>query len=79
MTKQNLVGKRIRVEKYADGREREIVELAWVDKPRGLCKTCKRNEKQERSSRCKECSNSHKLQEHNKQRLLNKIEQQTNG
>lgn len=88
MTKQVLVGKGVRVEKRLvyDGKgnvvgeeKREVVETAWQDKPQGLCKECKKNQKEVASSRCKSCSNSHKVYLHNKQRLQTKIEQQNNG
>lgn len=86
MTKKyNLVGKRIRVEKYAvkdkDGnvigvKEREILETDMVDKPRKPCKHCKKNERAYASSSCKECSLIHQKDVFTKKRLADKINQQ---
>lgn len=70
LNKKHLVGKRVRVEKHVRG------EGIKALKP---CKGCKVNMREHASSRCKECTNAHAIVMFNKQRLLNKIEQQNHA
>ena len=83
--KTNLVGKRIRVEKYAvldekgkqvGTKEMEVLETSIVDKTRKPCKHCKKEERSYASSSCKKCFDLHKENLFNKKRLENKINQQ---
>jgi len=46
------------------------------DTKKPLCKECKKNPRQESSSRCKECSDTYKSHQINNSRLERKIENQ---
>lgn len=69
MSNLKLIGREV----MKDGRK--IIETTLVPKP-SLCKECKKNQRQQSSSRCQGCSNAYKVQKYNEGRLQKKMTQQ---
>ena len=62
----------VREEEDNRGQKRDIAKVA-IETKRPLCVECKKKERQEASSRCKDCAENYRIHRYNLERLDKKI------